>query len=159
MASVKSDNQDEVQKEDSIKVGDLNEDVQSQKAVIDAKAQNEEMEVEEDQSVSEIDSEEFTQLFRKQKKYLPKNVKTSRKSKKIYKVSKTRKKKLVTNCPHTEAKHYAKGMCNYCYHTKGRKKLATNCEHKNKSDYARGLCHTCYNKWWFIQSDDYKFKL
>lgn len=24
--------------------------------------------------------------------------------------------KHVTNCPHYDKPHYAKGMCNYCYH-------------------------------------------
>lgn len=27
-----------------------------------------------------------------------------------------------TLCPHPDRKHYAKGMCNYCYHTQGRVK-------------------------------------
>ena len=45
-----------------------------------------------------------------------------------------------------QAKHYAKGMCNRCYHIYGRKKLATQCEHRDKMDYAKGLCQKCYYK-------------
>ena len=58
---------------------------------------------------------------------------------------KGRKRKVVTNCKHTEAKHYAKGMCNYCYHVYGRKKYATKCIHKDALVYARDRCHKCYN--------------
>ena len=56
-----------------------------------------------------------------------------------------RKTKVVTNCKHTAAKHYAKGMCNYCYHVYGRKKYATKCIHKEALVYARDRCHKCYN--------------
>jgi len=43
-------------------------------------------------------------------------------------------------------KHYAKGMCNHCYHLFGRKNagLATNCEHKDRNNYCKGLCMNCY---------------
>ena len=53
---------------------------------------------------------------------------------------KSRSKKSVTRCPHTEMKHYAKGMCNHCYHLYGRSSLATKCPHKDKMIYAKGMC-------------------
>ena len=52
----------------------------------------------------------------------------------------------VTKCRHVEAKHYARGMCNSCYHSYGRSNRATNCEHTHKQVYARGLCQQCYSK-------------
>ena len=54
-----------------------------------------------------------------------------------------------TDCPHPERKHYAKGMCNYCYHTYGRTKLATACKHFDRKSYAKSMCHSCYQtyKW------------
>ena len=57
---------------------------------------------------------------------------------------KIRSKKTVTRCPHTEMKHYAKGMCNHCYHLYGRSSLATKCPHKEKMIYAKGMCQNCY---------------
>ena len=57
-----------------------------------------------------------------------------------------RKRKMIDKCPHIDQQHYAKGMCNYCYHTQGRKKLATKCDHPEKLAYARGMCHNCYNR-------------
>ena len=55
-----------------------------------------------------------------------------------------KKGKTNTACPHKDRKHYAKGMCNNCYHKKGRKKLAQNCPHKDRPLYARGKCQFCY---------------
>ena len=52
--------------------------------------------------------------------------------------------KKITNCKHTEAKHYAKGMCNSCYHRHGRSKKANLCAHKDRLMYAKGKCHACY---------------
>jgi len=51
---------------------------------------------------------------------------------------------VVFRCPHTNLKHYAKGMCNTCYHMYGRKKLASNCPHKERFNYAKGVCQSCY---------------
>lgn len=62
------------------------------------------------------------------------------------KAASKQKKCKITRCPHTEAKHYAKGMCNHCYHIYGRKNLATKCEHTTMMTYAKGMCHTCYFK-------------
>jgi len=56
----------------------------------------------------------------------------------------SRKTKVVTNCEHTDRKHYAKGLCSTCYHKNGRTKKAWNCEHKNKLHYAKGCCQECY---------------
>ena len=55
-----------------------------------------------------------------------------------------RKMKKITRCPHTNLKHYAKGMCNHCYHLYGRISMATKCEHKDKLNYAKGMCQNCY---------------
>lgn len=51
-----------------------------------------------------------------------------------------RKKRNITRCPHTDQQHYAKGMCNHCYHLYGRNSLATQCEHTDKLNYAKGMC-------------------
>ena len=51
---------------------------------------------------------------------------------------------LITNCPHTERKHYAKGMCSSCYRKFGRNQLAWNCEHTTRLNYSIGMCQTCY---------------
>lgn len=61
------------------------------------------------------------------------------------------KQRKVTRCPHTESKHYAKGMCNHCYHIHGRKKQAKNCEHSHKLAYARGMCQQCYYKFYNLK--------
>ena len=55
-----------------------------------------------------------------------------------------RKKKVITDCPHTDRPHYSKGMCNHCYHTHGRNSFATACQHTSKMNYAKGLCKNCY---------------
>lgn len=49
-------------------------------------------------------------------------------------------------CEHTNQKHYAKGLCRNCYHSKGRKKHANLCDHPERSHYAKGLCKGCYLK-------------
>ena len=53
--------------------------------------------------------------------------------------------KKVTNCIHKNKAHYAKGMCNYCYHKYGRSKKASACPHTDKGVYAKGQCHLCYH--------------
>lgn len=55
-----------------------------------------------------------------------------------------RKSKVITNCEHTDRKHYAKGLCSTCYHKGGRTKLAWGCPHKDKVHYAKGYCQECY---------------
>lgn len=57
-----------------------------------------------------------------------------------------RSKKKITACPHIDKDHYAKGMCNTCYHTLGRQTLATACPHLDLKSYAKGLCKSCYFK-------------
>jgi hypothetical protein len=47
-------------------------------------------------------------------------------------------------CPHTDKRHYAKNMCNACYHRQGRVKKAWLCAHTTKIHYARGKCRNCY---------------
>ena len=57
-----------------------------------------------------------------------------------------RQRKQITNCKHTDAVHYAKGMCNHCYHTAGRNKAgqATVCPHTDRPNYCKGKCMNCY---------------
>lgn len=54
------------------------------------------------------------------------------------------KSKLVTACPHSARKHYAKNMCNNCYHRLGRSKNAWECPHSDRKLYAKGKCQFCY---------------
>ena len=56
----------------------------------------------------------------------------------------TKSRRIITNCPHTSMKYYAKGMCKKCYHNHGREKKATECEHTDKPLYARGHCKQWY---------------
>lgn len=58
--------------------------------------------------------------------------------------SSQRKKKVITNCEHSERNFYAKGMCKNCYHKQGRTKLASCCP--DKKLYAKKLCQNCYMK-------------
>jgi len=51
-------------------------------------------------------------------------------------------RKKVNNCGHTDKPHYAKGMCNNCYHRCGRDKKPWKCQHEKL--YAAGLCQNCY---------------
>jgi hypothetical protein len=44
----------------------------------------------------------------------------------------SRKVKKVTACPHKDRKHYAKNMCNNCYHRQGRNRLAWDCDHTDR---------------------------
>lgn len=55
-----------------------------------------------------------------------------------------RKCREVTACPHTGRKHYAKNMCNNCYHRQGREKQAWVCPHSDRPHYAKGKCQFCY---------------
>ena len=55
-----------------------------------------------------------------------------------------RQVKKITACPHTNRKHYAKNMCNDCYHRQGRKRMAWACEHSDRPMYAKGKCQVCY---------------
>ena len=55
-----------------------------------------------------------------------------------------RRCKAVTACPHPDRKHYAKNMCNNCYHREGRSKLAWACPHTDRNFYAKGKCQFCY---------------
>jgi len=38
----------------------------------------------------------------------------------------------ITNCKHTHLKHFAKGMCNHCYHRFGRTALSDKCPHTDR---------------------------
>jgi hypothetical protein len=46
--------------------------------------------------------------------------------------------KIINTCGHPEDEHYAKKMCNNCYHKYGRNKKPWNCKHDKL--YACGLC-------------------
>lgn len=50
----------------------------------------------------------------------------------------------ITECPHTNRKHYAKNMCSTCYRKLGRDKFATKCEHTDRLLYSKGYCQECY---------------
>ena len=52
--------------------------------------------------------------------------------------------KTNTECVHKDRKHYAKGMCSWCYHRFGRTKKSWACPHINKVMYAQGMCQSCY---------------
>lgn len=52
--------------------------------------------------------------------------------------------KVNSACPHKDKKHYAKNMCNNCYHRQGRVKAAWACPHTNRRHYAKGKCQFCY---------------
>jgi len=58
--------------------------------------------------------------------------------------SEIKRTKDVNSCPHTNRKHYAKNMCNNCYHKQGREKKAWLCQHTKKPHYAKGKCQNCY---------------
>jgi len=50
----------------------------------------------------------------------------------------------ITNCLHTEMKHYAKGKCKSCYNKSDRSSRAIHCPHNHLANYAHGLCSFCY---------------
>lgn len=50
--------------------------------------------------------------------------------------------KKINKCGHEDREHYAKGMCNNCYHRHGRTKKPWNCTHAKL--YAQGYCQNCY---------------
>jgi len=56
--------------------------------------------------------------------------------------SKSKKIKKGNVCGHPERPHYAKNMCNQCYHKFGRTKKPWRCSHEKL--YAHGLCQNCY---------------
>lgn len=51
-------------------------------------------------------------------------------------------KKINLLCGHYTREHYAKNLCNNCYHKYGRTKKPWNCNHEKL--YAHGLCQNCY---------------
>lgn len=50
--------------------------------------------------------------------------------------------KKINKCGHDDKQHYAKGLCNNCYHKFGRTKKPWNCPHQKL--YAAGMCQNCY---------------
>ena len=77
---------------------------------------------------------------------LSETIETQEKLPNIFPQEVKKKSKTVTACPHSARKHYAKNMCNNCYHRLGRDKTAWNCEHKDRKHYAKGKCQFCYLK-------------
>ena len=61
-------------------------------------------------------------------------------------VDKRKRSKEITACPHKLRKHYAKNMCNNCYHKNGRDRNAWKCQHSERKHYAKGFCQNCYLK-------------
>ena len=55
-----------------------------------------------------------------------------------------RKPGKIYACHHAHLKHFAKGMCNHCYHRYGRGSNATECAHTDKKMYSKGKCQNCY---------------
>jgi len=55
---------------------------------------------------------------------------------------KSKKIRKTNTCGHPERAHYAKNMCNQCYHKHGRTKKPWKCNHEKL--YAHGLCQNCY---------------
>jgi len=56
--------------------------------------------------------------------------------------ARSKKIKKTNTCGHPERSHYAKNMCNQCYHKHGRTKKPWKCNHEKL--YAHGLCQNCY---------------
>jgi hypothetical protein len=56
--------------------------------------------------------------------------------------ARSKKIKKANSCGHPERSHYAKNMCNQCYHKHGRTKKPWRCSHEKL--YAHGLCQNCY---------------
>ncbi|CAG9335708.1 unnamed protein product [Blepharisma stoltei] len=75
-----------------------------------------------------------------------KEAESQKEDKKNSKKKRSRKspKMKVTACPHYNNRHYAKNMCNSCYHKSGRDKKAWTCPHQDRSLYAKGMCQLCY---------------
>ena len=82
------------------------------------------------QDIEELSEEVITELVKMPSRIKGRNQITS--------------KKKVIECPHTDRKFYAKGMCVNCYHRRGRTKKAWKCAHTNKMHYSKGLCKFCY---------------
>ena len=51
----------------------------------------------------------------------------------------------ITNCPHTDRRYYAKGMCHLCYRNSDEYPRAA-C-HPDKPHMAKGMCKNCYDAW------------
>jgi hypothetical protein len=51
---------------------------------------------------------------------------------------------MISACPHTDRKHYAKNMCASCYRKSGRTQLTWACAHKTRLNYSLGMCQSCY---------------
>ena len=56
----------------------------------------------------------------------------------------TKNRRIISKCPHTSCKYYAKGMWKKWYHNFGREKKAFVWGHTDKPLYAKGFCKRCY---------------
>jgi hypothetical protein len=59
-------------------------------------------------------------------------------------IKKQKHRHQISKCGHEDMPYYANGMCQNCYHAKGRTKKATKCEHSDRPLYAKGICKNCY---------------
>lgn len=59
-------------------------------------------------------------------------------------IKKQKHRHQISKCGHEDMPYYANGMCQNCYHAKGRTKKATKCEHADRPLYAKGICKNCY---------------
>jgi hypothetical protein len=75
------------------------------------------------------------------------------KEQRVYKYKASSNKRIINQCPHSDAVYYAKGMCRNCYHQKGRAKKATKCDHNNRPLYAKGVCKACYLNFHYCRKD------
>jgi hypothetical protein len=73
---------------------------------------------------------------------------------------------VVYACPHTERKHYAKGMCASCYgglnfranHPLKRVPVVRVC-HPERQHQAKGMCQPCYQKTMTIRKNERRHNL
>lgn len=59
-------------------------------------------------------------------------------------IKKQKHRHQITKCGHDDQPYYANGMCQNCYHAKGRTKKSSKCEHTDRPLYAKGICKNCY---------------
>ena len=75
--------------------------------------------------LSTLDTVRVAQMVRSYHRYPNKMQKEQPKRKRVQ-VNK------ITHCSHLDSRYYAKGMCQVCYHSKGRSSPATNCPHGDR---------------------------
>ena len=76
------------------------------------------------------------------KNLIPEQVQSSPGDSSLLDIKSKKISKKTNECGHPERAHYAKNMCNQCYHKHGRTKKPWKCNHEKL--YAHGLCQNCY---------------